>query len=286
MSTSLIGLLTLLISAWALSAPPALLAQAGGQALPSNLERARGILREGLDSKDFKIRIQAIAAVGMVGRNEALLKQLDAFLRDKNVEVRLAAVHTLADLRFPQSEESLHKVLEDDDTPEVSFAAAKVLAGWQDSAGTSFLKEIYDGKRKSQSGLLQREERNFVGEFHSVPSALIFIVGKGIGYAPVPGAGEGFSAVTLLMKDPGVSDRAHVLLILGRTRSAESSELLRKALQDHDWSVRAVAAQMIAQTAQAKLGDALPPLFDDKNRKVRFQAAGAYLHVLLVAKQQ
>ena len=286
MSNALIGILTLLISGWALSVRPTLPAQSGGQTLPSNVERARAILTEGLDSKDFKVRIQAIAAAGMVGHNEILVKRLDGFLHDKNVEVRLAVVHTLADLRSAQSEELLREALEDDSTPEVSFAAAKVLAGWKDSAGTSYLREIYDGKRKSQSGLLHREERNFVGEFHSVPSALMFIVGKGIGYAPIPGAGEGFSAVALLVKDPGLSDRAHVLLILGRTKSAESSDLLRRALQDHDWSVRAVAAQMIAQTAQAELGEALLPLFEDKNRKVRFQAAGAYLHLLPATKQQ
>ena len=157
--------------------------------------------------------------------------------------------------------------------------------GWQDPAGTSVLRDVYDGKRKTRSSLLHKEERRFIGEFHSVPSALIFIV-KGVGYAPIPGAGEGVSAMTLLLQDPGLSDRAHVLLILARTKSADSTELLRNALEDHDWSVRAVAAQMIAQTAQTKLRDALLPLFEDKERKVRFQAAGAYLHLLLAAKQK
>jgi HEAT repeat protein len=221
----------------------------------------------------------------MVGRDEALLNRLDGFLHDKKVAVRLATVHALADLNGPQAMESLRKALDEDEAPEVSFAAAKALADRKDPVGVSALVDFYNGKRKTKSSLIHKEERSVVGEFHSVPSALMFIVGKGVGFAPVPGAGEGLSSMTLLLKDPALSDRAHILLILARTKSSDSLELLRSALQDRDWSVRAVAAQMIAQTARAELRDSLLPLFDDQNRKVRFQAAGAYLHLLLVAKQ-
>ncbi|HEV2387649.1 MAG TPA: HEAT repeat domain-containing protein [Candidatus Acidoferrales bacterium] len=221
----------------------------------------------------------------MVGHNEILVKRLDGFLHDRNVEVRLAVVRALADLKSPQSEASLRRAMETDTVPEVSFAAAKLLAGWRDPEAIAVLAEVYDGERKTKSALLRQEERSFAGEFHSIPSGMMFIVTKGIGYAPVPGAGEGFSALTLLLRDPGLSDRAQVLLILGRTKNAASIGLLRRALQDHDWSVRAVAAQMIAQTAQTQLRSSLLPLFEDKNQEVRFQAAGACLHLLLIAEQ-
>jgi HEAT repeat protein len=88
----------------------------------------------------------------------------------------------------------------------------------------------------------------------------------------------------MLLKDPKVSDRANALLILCRSKNLESQNLLRKALQDDDWSVRAMAAQMIAHTAQTDLLDSLPPLFKDDNHKVRFRAAGAYLHLLPMAR--
>jgi len=250
-----------------------------------HMERARAILKEGLESKDYKVRIEAVTALGMIGRNEVLLTRLESFLNDKNVDVRLAAVHALADLHSPASEAVLRKALGADQVPEVSFAAAKVLAELHDPAGDAALKEVYEGKRKTSSGRIKKEERSVLDEFHSTPSALMFILGKGIGNVPVPGAGEGFSAITILLKDPGVSDRAKVLFILCRTKSAESLDLLRGALEDKDWSVRAVGAQMISQTAQTELRDALPPLVEDKNQKVRFRAAGAYLHLLSVAKQ-
>src|SRR5436309_170196 len=101
----------------------------------------------------------------------------------------------------------------------------------------------------------------------------------------VPGAGDGFSAIKELLKEPGLSDRAEVLLLLSRTKTQESRDLLLRALHDEDWSVRAAATQVIAQTAQADLRDSLLPLFDDKNQKVRLRAAGAYLHLSLVEQQ-
>ena len=114
----------------------------------------------------------------------------------------------------------------------------------------------------------------------------MFILGQGIGYVPVPGAGEGFSAISALLKDPGLSDRASALFILARKHDPRSRDLLRSALQDTDWSVRAAAAQIIAHTAQIQLQESLAPLFEDKNQKVRFRAAGAYLHLRLPDNQK
>jgi HEAT repeat protein len=186
-------------------------------------------------------------------------------------------------LHSPRSKAWLRHAL-DDKTPEVSFAAAKLLAGMQDPAGTSALMEVYEDKRKTSSNMLRKQQRSTFDEFHSLPSAMTFVIGKGIGYVPLPGVGEGFTAITMLLKDPKVSDRANALLILCRTKNLESQSLLRKALQDDDWSVRAMAAQMIAHTAQTDLLDSLPPLFKDDNHKVRFRAAGAYLHLLPMAR--
>jgi hypothetical protein len=160
-----------------------------------------------------------------------------------------------------------------------------MLAASEDAAGIQALMSAYDGSRKTRSGALKKRERHFLEEFHSAPSAVMFIVGQGIGYVPVPGAGEGFTEISQLLNDPGLSDRASVVIILARQRHPESLDLLRNALQDKDWAVRAAAAQMVAHTAQVDLRDALPPLFDDKNQKVRFRAAGAYLRLLLVEKK-
>jgi hypothetical protein len=68
------------------------------------------------------------------------------------------------------------------------------------------------------SGLVRTETRNFVHNFHSTQSTAAFIVREGIGYVPVPGVGEGFSAMMRIMSDPELSARAGVVLLLGKEK--------------------------------------------------------------------
>jgi hypothetical protein len=70
-------------------------------------------------------------------------------------------------LKSPQSRDSLRRTLADDSAPEVSFAAAKVLAALQDPAGTSALIEVYDRKRKTGSNVIKKEERSTFEEMRS-----------------------------------------------------------------------------------------------------------------------
>lgn len=113
-----------------------------------NAERARAILRDGLESKDYSMRIEAISASSMIGHNEALIGRLEQFLHDKNVDVRLATANTLGDLHTVRRERILRTVLTEEKTPEVSFAAAKILATSGDAAGIQALMAAYDGSRK------------------------------------------------------------------------------------------------------------------------------------------
>ena len=251
----------------------------------TNEMRARAILTQGLESNDFAVRIQAITAASMVGSNDAMVTRIQGFIKDKNVKVRLAAVRALADLRAVQSKAGLQKALVEDTAPEVSFAAAKALATLEDPEGTTVLMDVYDRKRKTRSNLLEQKKRSFFDEFHSPQSILLFLISQGIGYVPVPGAGDGYSAISELLKDPELSDRAQVLFMLTRKKNDESFALLSRALRDGDWSVRAAATQIIAQTAWIEFRDSLIPLFEDKNYRVRLRAAGAYLHLSLVEQQ-
>ena len=159
MTQPLAAVLTLLIFCCVLSASPSGPSQADDTTFSPNVARARAILTEGLESSDFVVRIQAITAASMVGSNETMVARLEGFLKDKNVQVRLAAIHALADLKSPQIREGLRKTLKEDSAPEVLFAAAKVLAGLEDSAGTTALMDVYDRKRKTRSSLLEQKKR-------------------------------------------------------------------------------------------------------------------------------
>jgi HEAT repeat protein len=251
----------------------------GEVAPPAEVESAHRILQDGLESKDWTVRILAIQASGLIGSNEPLRKQLEAFVSDEEVDVRIAAIKTLADLKATESIPVIENRMTEDKTPEVKFAAAKALYVLNDPKGRRWLVDVYDDKEKASSDMLHSQTRKFMGNFHSLESASMFIMSEGIGYVPVPGVGAGFSAITGLINDPDLSPRAAALMLLAKDKNAETDTLLKKGLGDKDWSVRASAAQMIAFTARAGMQEELVPLFTDKSEKVRFRAAGAYLHM-------
>ena len=123
-----------------------LLGRVSGQTLPANAEQRARSLRDGVESKDPDVRVQAIVSASMIGRNEAVIHHLETMLQDKDVAVRIAAISALADLKATESKPALEKTLKQDQVPEVGFAAAKALYALQDPAGTEALMSIYDGK--------------------------------------------------------------------------------------------------------------------------------------------
>ena len=257
-----------------------------GETTRPDIDRAQNVLKDGLDAKDPDERIQAIQASGLIGLNERLRGQLEEALEDNNVEVRIAAINTLADLKSTRSIPAICERLTEDKTPEVTFAAAKALYAMQNESEKIALYNVYTGKEKAVSDIFHTDARKFMNNFHSLQSTGMFFVTTGLGYVPVPGVGEGFSAITGLLSDPNLSSRATALLLLARPKDNWTTSLLKNALGDDDWSVRASAAQLIAYGARTDLGPALVPLFADKDQKVRFRAAGAYLHLASVTPQK
>jgi len=244
-------------------------------------EQARMIIREGADSKNPTVRVQAIQAVGLIGMNDYVRGRLEKFLTDGNVDVRIAAIKALEDQKSTASLPAIEKVLKEDKVPEVQFAAAKALYAFQDAQGRAFLVNVFTGNQRATSSAISSQSRKFFSNFHSLGSSSSFILSQGLGFVPVPGVGQGFSAVTGLLEDPKLSPRATSLMLVARDKDPQIDRLLRTGLNDKDWSVRAAAAQMIAFTARISLREDLVPLLSDKSDKVRFRAAGAYLHLAM-----
>ena len=244
-------------------------------------EKARAVLQEAAISKDPAVRVQAVEAIGLIGINDDVRTQLEGFLDDKDVDVRIAAIKTIANHNFQASSHALETILKTDKVPEVQFAAARALDTLKDPAGRTWLIDVYDGSEKATSGLLSDQSRKFFDNFHTLDSTGTFLMTQGVGYLPVPGVGAAYSAITDLISDPDLSPRATVLLLVSRDEDPRVDQLLKGALEDKDWSVRATAAQMVAFTNRRDLREDLVPLFEDKNEKVRLRAAGAYLHFAL-----
>jgi HEAT repeat protein len=251
----------------------------GAQPPSPELDAARRILRKASVSKDAAVRIQAIEAIGLIGVSDEVRNQLEEFLGDKNVAVRITAIKALADHKFNASIPALERILKTDKVPEVQFAAAKALYTLKDPEGRTWLISVCDRNEKAKSNLIAGQSRKFFGNFHSIESSGVFLVTQGIGYAPVPGVGAGFSVISNLIVDPDLSPRAVALMIVTRDTDSPIDNLLSEALKDNDWSVRTAAVQMIAFDGRSVLREELVPLFRDKNEKVRFHAAGTYIHL-------
>jgi HEAT repeat protein len=131
---------------------------------------ATSILDDSLKDKNPDTRMQAVQALGLAGAHEPYVSQVTAMLDDKDVQVRVATVTSLVDLRSPKTVTALKKAL-NDDVPEVSFAAAKALWELKDPAGRDALVAVLSGDTKTASGFLTKQKRDGLRMFHTPKSS-------------------------------------------------------------------------------------------------------------------
>ena len=267
------------IAAWGQTKPEAI----GPVADPVEM-RAGKLLAEGIADKNPDVRKQAAQSLGLVTTREPYISMLKGMLGDKDVEVRIATVTSLGDLRNKSTLPALEKAL-DDEAPEVSFAAAKALWTVEDPEGKKALLAVLGGESKTSSGFLTKQKRDTLRMFHTPKTLFMFALKQGIGAAPVPGLGEGVSSIQGILSASGVSGRATAALLLGRDKDVDVLPALRDALSDKDASVRAAAAHSIAVRNDPALGKDLIPLLDDKKEAVRMRAAAGYLRLAYLKAQ-
>jgi HEAT repeat protein len=247
-----------------------------GQVTASPEARCRDILQQALQDKNPDTRKQAVVALSLAGGQ--VVSSLRAMLQDGDVQVRLATVASLAEVKSPRAVAALHAAL-DDEIPEVSFAAAKALVAMHDRAGREAMLAMLEGDAKTSSGVFTKEKREALRMVHTPRTLLLFAVQKGIGFAPVPYLGLGVGSMQQLLSDPEVSGRATAALMLAHERDRATLDALRGALTDKDWSVRAAAVHALALRGDARMKNDLLPLLDDDHQAVRLRAAAAYLRV-------
>ena len=240
--------------------------------------RANLILNEGLANKNPDVRKQTVAALGLIGPREPYLSQIVAALSDKDVYVRLSAIASIVDLKDKGTADLLDKALSDG-TPEVSFAAAKALFGLGDPRGRVAMLAILDREAKTHSNFLTAQKRDTLRLVHIPKGMMMFALKNGIGFAPVPGLGEGVSSLQDILSDSGVSGRATTAVLLGNDRSPEVLAALKEALTDKDASVRAAVVHALALRNDPSMLPLMKEQFDDSSQAVRLRAAAAYLRL-------
>jgi HEAT repeat protein len=236
------------------------------------------VLKAGAADRDPDTRRQVALALSLGRSTAEVISMLQALVKDGDSLVRQAALDTVGELGdaklAPAAETALN-----DDVAEVVFAAARALYRLHDSAGKSMLIAVVEKEQKAESNPLRVKLRNMIRRMKTPRSALFLAVEQGAGLIPVPGMGEGISAMSALLNDENFSARATALLLLSGDKSADVRALIEQAFSDDDWSMRAAAVQLVAQPQNARWRPRLLPALDDLNKKVRFRAAAIYLRV-------
>jgi len=246
--------------------------------MPSEQDRARGLIEDSLKDKNPDTRKHAVQALGLVSPREPYLSELEAMLDDKDVEVRLATITSLMDLKNERTVAALRKAL-DSNVPEVSFAAAKALWTLNDPVGHEALLAVLGGETKTSSGFITRQKREALRMLHTPKTLFLFALQQGANFSPVPGLGAGVSSLQGILSDQNASGRAAAALLLGPDADPQVLVALQDALADKDWVVRAAAVHAIALRNNPALEKDLLPLFDDKKEAVRARAAAGYLRL-------
>ena len=236
------------------------------------------MLIHALSAHNPDTRKQAVAALSLASDHSPLLPLLMNMVDDKDVQVRLSVVASLADVRGKPAIDALHHLLQDP-VPEVSFAAAKALWNLHDPAGKKALLSVIEGESKTASGYITTEMRQTLRMMHTPATTFLYAVHEGIGFVPVPGLGEGVSSMQALLTDPGTSGRASAVLLLGKDKDPAVLPALEDALHDKNWTVRAAAVHSISLRDNPALKKDLEPLLDDDKEGVRLRAAAGYLRL-------
>jgi HEAT repeat protein len=244
----------------------------------SPIDKARTQLHEALEDSNPDTRKQAVQALGLIGPRQPYLGELINMVEDKDVEVRIAAISSMVDIKDPQVIVPLRKALEDD-VPEVSFSAAKALWVLNDPAGREALLLILEGESKTSSSYLSDKSRKTLRLFRTPTKLMMFVLRKSVGSVGVPGLGRGVSSLEGMLVDGELSGRAGTALLMSSDNDPRVLAALRDGLTDKTWSVRAASAHAIAIQNNTDLQANLIPLLDDKKEAVRVRASAAYIRL-------
>lgn len=255
--------------------PPACLAAVTDQ-------QCTDLLQHALTASNPETRKTAVVALSLAAGRGPLFTQLEQMLKDKDLEVRLAVVQGLQEIKTKPAIAALHTAL-DDPTPEVSFAAAKSLWALNDPAGKQALLAVLARENKTSSGFFTQQKRQALRMMHTPRTTIFYAMRQGVGFAPVPGLGVGLSSMQQILTDPGVSGRAAAALLLSKDKDKATLDGLLDALLDKDWHVRAAAVHSLALRNDPSLRPDLAPLIADDKEEVRLRAAAALLRLSAIS---
>jgi HEAT repeat protein len=225
-------------------------------------------------------REQALAALSTFGSSNAgAIERAVAALHDKDAIIRRSAAITLGELNAHSALGDLKQAL--NDTPEVSFAAAKALTRLGDTSGRDVMIAVLAGERKDTPGMFTNAMREAKNRLHH-PEGL-FLMGT------EDAAGSMFGPASMVipavkdtadLKSKGAPGRAAAVAYLAKYPDRYAVQLLEWALDDDNQFVRLEAAKALGDRGDSGSIAKLDKLLDDQHNIVRDMAAVSILRII------
>jgi HEAT repeat protein len=233
-------------------------------------------LRQGIADGNAAHRKTAIAATGTIGPATDAVQLVAGALRDKDTEVRQTAAGTLGEMGSSAAIPYLKTAL--DDSPEVSFTAAKALWSLGNSDSREILQEVLAGERKDAPSKLHTALKKKL-----TPGQMALMGAEGAGGALLGPASIGITAVREAVKDTkgdaSAPGRAEAAGILGKDDDPYALTLLEWALGDQNWAVRLAVAKALGERGNQETIPKLSSLLNDSRHVVRYMAAASMIRL-------
>ena len=241
------------------------------------LEQAWAMLQDGVASQKVQMRIDAVSAVGtlgVAGKSRALLEKA---MKDKERDVRLAAVTAMGASGNRTVLPMLQDALDNDAAPEVAYAAAVALWKMHDHSGEDVLYGVLLGNLKPGQGVVGSQMHQASRTLHD-PAALARIGAEQGAYALLGPFGIGLDAARMLYKghNPN-SARVLSASLLAQDKSLATARAFITALDDKDYFVRTASARALGEYHGSEVTAGLMKAFGDNKPAVRFMAAASYI---------
>ena len=265
------------LDAWAFPQSPS-----GDGKSPSATAATNGqaweILRSGLDDSDPDHRKKAIDAIGNIGADPDAVHLVERGLRDKDILVRQKAAATLGAMGSKDAIPPLKSALED--SPEVSFSAAKALWELGDTSARWIFQQVIEGERKDTPGRMQSALRDAK---HKLRPSQLALMGAKEAAGMLGPASMGIDAIqealTENKKNNGAPGRVVAAGVLAKDPDPYALTLLEWALGDDSSAVRVAVAKALAERGNQDTIPKLERLMSGDHHAVRCMAAAAVIKI-------
>ena len=248
----------------------------------SHTLEAWDILSAGVNNRNALRRADAVVALGTAGSQRRVLRLIEHALDDSDSSIRELAAKTLGEMRARSSIPKLTQAL-NDESPDVSFAAAKSLWSMGNHSGRDVFLQILSGEANSSGGVMKsgliRNEFQGARKKLDDPKSLAVLGAKEAATSLFGPAGWGIRIMEEITQDRSASARATSALLLGPDATLDTLHQLQDALNDKNWTVRAAAAQALGASRHRDQVPYLQPLLEDSKPAVRCMAAAAIVRL-------